>query len=88
LTQVTTSEHHYAFNFAEDIHDSYSLQEGVTRSAETDAAAKAYLDARMKLYATLQPGRVLTDVRLTYSGMESVAEVTEDYATLYPTTTQ
>jgi hypothetical protein len=89
LTQVTTSERHYDFGFAEDIQsESFPFNPGVVRSAETDAVAKAYLDARMKLYATVQPGRNLPDVRMSYSGVESVAEVTQEYVMLYPTTTQ
>jgi hypothetical protein len=88
LSQVTSSDRRYDFNFAEDMpSESYQLADDVERTSQTDAAARLYFDARLSLHRAIQPSRMLPDARLSYSGTESVAEVTSEYVQLYPTST-
>jgi hypothetical protein len=85
LTQVTTSDRHYDIFYAEDIDsESYQLGDSVERTPETDALVKAYFDARMNLYLKLQPGRLMPEASVSYRASQTVAEVSTEYARLYP----
>jgi hypothetical protein len=86
LTQVTTSDRAYRYTFAEDIlNETFTLSEGVERTPELDAVATAYLNAKLALYAAVNPGRVFPDRTLYFSGTTTVSEVTSDSVRLYPT---
>ncbi|MEV7589741.1 hypothetical protein AB0O42_05650 [Streptomyces sp. NPDC089922] len=86
MTQVTAASRAYTFFFAEDIpSETYPFSEEVSRTVELDAVAKAYMNAKVALYAALNPGRVLTSRTLDYAGTVVVSETTAEGARLYPT---
>lgn len=86
LTQVTAASRSYTFFFAEDIQsETFPFSEEVSRSAEIDNAAKAYMNAKVALYAALNPGRVLNSRTLDYAGTVVISETTAENARLYPT---
>jgi hypothetical protein len=86
LTQVTTSDRAYRYTFAEDIlNETFTLTVGVERTPELDQVAIDYLNAKLALYAAVNPGRLFPDRSLYFSGTTTVSEVTSESARLYPT---
>lgn len=85
MTQVTKTTLAYRYTFASDIEpENYNLSVGVARTPELDALATEYLNAKLALYAAVNPGRVLDELRLIFNGAVTVSEITADNATLYP----
>jgi hypothetical protein len=86
LSQVTTSDRAYRYTFAEDIpNESFPLSEGVERTPELDQLATDYMNAKLALYAAVNPGRVFPDRTLYFSGTTTVSEITSESARLFPT---
>jgi hypothetical protein len=86
LSQVTAAARSYTFAFAEDIpSETFLFSEGVARTTELDDVAKAYMNAKVALYAALNPGRILNSRTLDYAGTVVVSETTAESARLFPT---
>ncbi|MFD9368526.1 hypothetical protein ACFWA6_12570 [Streptomyces sp. NPDC060020] len=86
MTQVTAAARYYTFAFAEDIPtETFLFSEGVARTPELDDVATAYMNAKVALYAALNPGRILNSRSLDYAGSVVVSETTAESARLYPT---
>lgn len=86
MTQVTTSDRAYRYFFAEDVaYETFTLSEGVERTPELDQVARDYMNAKLALYAAVNPGRLFPDRNLYFSGTLTVSEVTSESARLYPT---
>jgi hypothetical protein len=86
LSQVTTSDRAYRYNFAEDIPgETFTLFSDIERTPELDQIAMDYLNAKLALYAAVNPGRLFPDRSLYFSGTLTVSEVTSVSARLYPT---
>jgi hypothetical protein len=86
MTQVTTSDRAYRYTFAEDVpNETFTLSESVERTPELDQLATDYLNAKLALYAAVNPGRVFPDRTLYFSGTTTVSEVTSESARLFPT---
>jgi hypothetical protein len=86
LSQVTTSDRAYRYTFAEDIpNETFTLFEGIERTPELDQIATDYLNAKLALYAAVNPGRNFPDRTLYFSGTTTVSEITSESTRLYPT---
>jgi hypothetical protein len=71
---------------AEDIDsETFTLTVGVERTPELDQVAIDYMNAKLALYAAVNPGRLFPDRNLYFSGTLTVSEVTSESTRLYPT---
>ncbi|MFJ7590197.1 hypothetical protein ACIQZO_22980 [Streptomyces sp. NPDC097617] len=86
MTQVTAASRSYTFTFAEDIQsENFVFSEDVERTSHVDDVARAYMNAKVALYAALNPGRILNSRTLDYAGSVVVSQTTAENARLYPT---
>jgi hypothetical protein len=86
LSQVTTSDRAYRYYFAEDVPaETFTLSDGVERTPELDQLATDYLNAKLALFAAVNPTRIFPDRNLYFSGTLTVSEVTSENTRLYPT---
>ncbi|MFD3464793.1 hypothetical protein ACFWWM_00195 [Streptomyces sp. NPDC058682] len=86
MSQVTTAARSYTFTYAEDIpSETFIFSGDVDRTPELDDIANAYMNAKIALYAAVNPGRVLNARTLDYAGYVVVSETTAEGARLYPT---
>ena len=86
MAQTTTATRYYTFFFAEDIPtETFTFSPGVERTPELDQIAMDYMNAKVALYAAVNPGRGMSARTLDYSGSVVVSETTNESARLYPT---
>jgi hypothetical protein len=82
---VTSASREYRFFFAEDIPtESYPFSSEVERTPELDQVAVDYLNAKLALYAAVNPSRNLNTTTLDFSGSVVVSETTSESARLHP----